>query len=178
MFSRLPVVCLMVLSFIVSGCLKETDSEKIKAGGKSIDEIPVIDETWLEEKIKNRNNKILFINVWATWCQPCVEEFPDLVEIYKKHKDSDFEFLSISVDHPSEIESKVKPFLEEQKSEFPVVVAGEKKAEEIINLLNPEWSGAIPVTLIYDKNGIRQVFILGAQDFKYFDNSIAGVKKL
>ncbi|MDO8549932.1 MAG: TlpA disulfide reductase family protein, partial [Ignavibacteria bacterium] len=115
---------------------------------------------------------------WATWCVPCVEEFPDLVKIFNEHKDSDFEFLSVSVDLPSDIETKVKPFLTEQSAGFPVVVVEEKKSDEIINLINPEWNGAVPVTVIYDENGNRKEFISEAKDYEFFNKSIGKVKSL
>jgi thiol-disulfide isomerase/thioredoxin len=178
MISKLAGLNFLILTIIFSGCFKEPESEKINAEKRGYEVIPVIDETWLEEKIKNRNGRILFVNVWATWCQPCVEEFPDLVKIYSEYKDADFEFLSISVDLQSEINSNVKPFLIDQKADFPVVVADETKAEQIINILSSEWSGAIPATFIYDKKSEQKDFIIGARDYEYFKKSIDSVKEL
>ena len=59
----------------------------IEKAKKYSDQIPVVDDVWLKNKIEKRNGKILFINFWATWCEPCVEEFPDLVKIYNENKD-------------------------------------------------------------------------------------------
>jgi thiol-disulfide isomerase/thioredoxin len=165
---------LLILVLVFPGCTKDTakNKETVEVTKAYTKEIPVIDEVWLKEKIENREGKLLFINFWATWCVPCVEEFPDLVKIYNKHKDSDFEFLSISVDLPSEIETKVKPFLIKQAADFPVVVVKEKRSEEVINLINPEWNGAVPVTVIYDKKGNRIKFIPDARDYDFFNKSI------
>jgi thiol-disulfide isomerase/thioredoxin len=167
---------LLILILVFPGCTKDTvetkNQETVEVTKAYSKEIPVIDEVWLKEKIENRGGKLLFINFWATWCVPCVEEFPDLVKIYNKHKGSDFEFLSISVDLPSEIETKVKPFLIKQAADFPVVVVKEKRSEEVINLINPEWNGAVPVTVIYDKKGNRKKFISDARDYNFFNKSI------
>lgn len=162
----------------ISGCSKESETEQQEKSFSYEKEIPVVDETWLRNKIENRNGKILFINFWATWCVPCVEEFPDLVKIYKEHKGSEFEFLSVSVDISSEIETKVIPFLKEQSAEFPVVLVEEKRSEQVINLINPEWNGAVPVTVIYDEHGKRQEFIPEAKSFDAFHTSIERVKSL
>lgn len=172
----------IVLISLFSGCSKDTN-ETEKQEPRNIkpeysSEIPVIDEVWLKNKIKNRDGKLLFVNFWATWCQPCVEEFPDLVKVYNKHKGSDFEFLSISVDLPSEIETKVKPFLAKQTATFHVVVVEEKRSEEIINLINSEWNGAVPVTVIYDESGEMTEFIPDAKDYDFFNKSIEKAKVL
>lgn len=176
-------VSLLIFILVFQGCRKDTEEmEKLETSEVMTKaysgEIPVVDEVWLKEKIENRNGKLLFINFWATWCVPCVEEFPDLVKIYDKHKDSDFEFLSVSVNLPSEIETKVKPFLIEQNANFPVVVVEEKRSEEVINLINPEWNGAVPVTVIYNEDGNRAEFIADAKDYDFFNRSIEKAKVL
>jgi thiol-disulfide isomerase/thioredoxin len=168
----------LILLLALSGCTKyveEKEAIKEKTGERSA-QISVIDETWLKDKIEHRNGKILFVNFWATWCEPCVEEFPDLVKIYNEHKDSNFEFLSISVNLHSEIDTKVKPFLKEQSVDFQVVVIEEKRSEEIINLVNPEWDGTIPATIIYDENGKRKQFFAEAENYEFFNRSIEKVK--
>ncbi len=173
-------ITLIFLLIFYSGCIKkENETKEQQELSYSIkEEIPVVDEVWLKNKIENRNGKILFVNFWATWCVPCVEEFPDLVKIYNENKDSDFEFLSVSVDLSSDIETKVKPFLNKQSADFPVVVVEEKRSDEVINLINPEWNGAVPVTVIYDENGKRKEFISEVKDYEFFSKSIEKVKSL
>ena len=124
--------CGLIFLLAFAGCTKNVDEKEasIERTKEYSAQIPVIDEVWLKNKIEKRNGKILFVNFWATWCEPCVEEFPDLVKIYNEHKDSGFEFLSVSVDLPSEIDTKVKPFLTKQSADFPVVVIEEKKAKK------------------------------------------------
>ncbi|OGU72823.1 MAG: hypothetical protein A2V93_06735 [Ignavibacteria bacterium RBG_16_34_14] len=172
-FSLLILLCF-------SGCIKEEN--EIKKQQEQVffykKEIPIIDEIWLKNKIAKRNGKILFVNFWATWCVPCVKEFPDLVKIYNENKSTDFEFLSVSVDLPMDIETKVKPFLAEQSAGFPVVVVEEKRSDEVINLINPEWNGAVPVTVIYDENGNRIEFISETKDYKFLSKSIERIKSL
>lgn len=172
-------IILSVLFLFLTGCMKEKEETKQQPEENIYNNnIPVVDEVWLKDRIEKRNGKILFVNFWATWCQPCVEEFPDLVKIYNEFKNSDFEFLSVSVDLASEIETKVKPFLSEQKADFNVVVIEEKRSEQVINLINPEWNGAVPVTVIYDKDGEMKEFISEAKDYDAFHSRIESVKSL
>lgn len=140
-------------------------------------EITFVDEDSLKNIIQQKKGKPVFVNVWATWCVPCVEEFPDIVKVHNEYKDS-VEFISLSVDLESDADSLVIPFLNKQNAEFPVYIIKEKSSEEVINYLKPEWSGAVPATFIYDKDGNLQKFLLGAQDYVSLKNSIDSVKSL
>ena len=128
----------------------------------------------LEEFLSNRNDKPLLINVWATWCVPCREEFPDLIEISKKYK-TKIDIVGISVDLPEEIDSKVIPFLEKHNAGFTNFIVDVKDPEDFINLLNKEWSGAIPATFLYDKNGKQLKYLVGKTDLDGFDKMISSV---
>jgi thiol-disulfide isomerase/thioredoxin len=62
--------------------------------------IEMIDEAGIRDLLKNNTDKLRLINVWATWCGPCVREFADLVVINRMYRGRDFEFISISADDP------------------------------------------------------------------------------
>lgn len=168
----------LIFLLALTGFTKNVEGSRagIQKAQKHSVNIPLVDDVWLKNKIKNRNGKILFINFWATWCEPCVEEFPDLVKIYNDNKDSSFEFLSVSVNIPSEVDDKVKPFLKKQSADFPVVIIDEKRSEQIINLINPDWDGTIPATAIFDKNGNRKEFFSQAETYEVFNKGIEKVK--
>ena len=168
---------ILILFLPVNGCIKKADN-RTKAGALAKENIKVINETDLKELLDNNKGKVVLVNVWATWCKPCVEEFPDIVKLYEENKKSGFEVLSLTVDLPSEVDSKVIPFLKSQNAHFPVYILEEKRSGEIIDFLNPEWSGAIPATFIYDEAGKQQVYLLGANNFKTFKESIDRVKNL
>ena len=128
-----------------------------------------IDE--LNEIIKNREGRVLLINIWATWCIPCKEEFPDLIKISNKYGEQ-IELIGISIDYPDEVESKIIPFLNKLKPNFINYVNAEKDAERFINNLNPEWSGAIPATFFYDSEGKQFLFYEGKMSFEEIENNV------
>ena len=143
---------------------------------QSTDEVKVetINLEKLDRIISNRNGKPLLINVWATWCVPCLEEFPDLIEFSKKYK-NEIEVVGISVDLPEEIDSKVIPFLQKHNAGFPNFIADIKDPEDFINLLNTDWSGAIPATFFYDKNCEQLNYHTGKNDLEGFEKMISPV---
>jgi thiol-disulfide isomerase/thioredoxin len=152
----------------------DSSNEKIFNSDYKIEKI---DQNTLEKLIKNRNGKVLFLNVWATWCAPCREEFPDIVKLVDKHKNSKVDFIGLSVDYPDEVDSKIIPFLKKYKANFKTYVNDFDDVEDLINSINKKWNGAIPATFIYDKNGIQQKYILGMRNFDEFDKELTEVLK-
>lgn len=136
--------------------------------------VKVISTAELEDLIKNRNGKPLFINVWATWCAPCREEFPDLVKIANVYSGK-IEIIGISVDFPEEIDSQIIPFLKKQNAEFANYVIKVTDPEDFINLLDKDWFGAIPATFIFDEKGNQKEFLLGKQSYNSFEKAVREV---
>lgn len=133
-----------------------------------------MDKAKLEKLIKNRKGKVLFLNIWASWCAPCKKEFPDLVRLAAKYKNSKVEFIGLSVDDRNALHSDVIPFLQQNKVNFKNYIQHFNSVEELLSFF-PKWQGAIPLTVIYDKNGKEQKFIIGMRDFDYFDSAIKEV---
>lgn len=133
-----------------------------------------IDKAKLEKLIKNRKGKVLLLNIWASWCPPCKKEFPDLVKLAEKYKNSKVEIVGLSVDDKSDLNSEVIPFLQKNNVNFKIYIQNFKSFEELISFF-PKWEGAIPLTLIFDKNGREKKFIIGMRDFNFFDKAIQEV---
>lgn len=133
-----------------------------------------IDKTKLEKIIKQRNGKPLFLNLWATWCVPCREEFPTINKLTQEYKNVDF--IGISIDFPDEVESKIIPFLKSQKAKFISYVNGFEKDEDLINMLDENWNGALPATFIFDKSGNKISFLEGEKTYNEFKREIEKVK--
>jgi thiol-disulfide isomerase/thioredoxin len=98
-------------------------------------------------------SKPFLVNFWATWCEPCVAEFPDLVKIDAAYKPRGLEFITISLDEKEELTKGVPKFLRRMKSTMPAYLLSTEKQEEAFNIIDPEWPGALPLTLLYDGNG-------------------------
>ncbi|HCY77790.1 MAG TPA: hypothetical protein DHV28_17910 [Ignavibacteriales bacterium] len=138
--------------------------------------IKILDKAGFENLISQRSNKILLLNIWATWCVPCREEFPDLIKLNDIFKDK-VDIIGISVDYPDEINSKIKPFAERLKINFNLFVNGIGNDEELINLVDKDWNGAIPATFIFDIDGKLVSKIYGKQDFESFKEIITKLIK-
>jgi thiol-disulfide isomerase/thioredoxin len=144
----------------------------------SLPAISTIDIKGLDSLIHRRDGKILFLNIWATWCTPCVEEFPDIVKLSDMYKGEKVEFVAVSIDYPDELNSKVRPFVAAHHVPFKVYVSNVKKDEDLINEVNPSWSGAVPATLIFDAEGKQQVFMFGQRTISVFKTKLDSVIRL
>ena len=100
-----------------------------------------------EVSLSDYRGKVVLVNFWATWCQPCLVELPHLQEMYKELKDRDFVVLSISVDAPRDV-SKVKPLVKTRGLEFPVLL---DTSSSVLSVYNP--SQALPYNVLIDKEG-------------------------
>jgi peroxiredoxin len=97
--------------------------------------------------------KVLVVNFWATWCGPCVAEFPELVMIDNKYRDKGVKMVGISVDEIDDINGKVIPFIKEQKAAFEILVQDSSDPEDLISLIDKKWEGTLPTTFVFNKQG-------------------------
>jgi thiol-disulfide isomerase/thioredoxin len=134
--------------------------------------IKPLDAKVFNEILDESKGSVLVVNVWATWCGPCIEEMPDLIKLADYYRDKNVKIIGISIDYIDEIESKISPFLNEQKLNFQVFVNNFENDEEFINYFNLEWSGAIPATFVYNKKGNQKSFLLGKHSFDDFNKVI------
>src|ERR1041385_3504700 len=100
-----------------------------------------------------KDTRPLLINFWATWCDPCREEFPDLVKIDSDYRHRGLNFVAISLDDLTDIKTAVPKFLTEMKAEMPVVLLNVNDPEPAIKAVDATWDGQMPATFLYDKDG-------------------------
>src|SRR5204863_1082782 len=114
--------------------------------------IKQIDSTGLRKAL-TPSRKPLLVNFWATWCDPCREEFPDLVKLDADYKGKPLNFIAISLDDITDIKSEVPKFLNQMKATMPVVLLNVKDPEPAIKVVDATWDGQLPATFLYDKDG-------------------------
>ncbi len=146
---------------------KKRVTEQLAKWNSTPVDIELIDAEGAAAIRRNGTRKLRLINVWATWCGPCVAEFPELVKVSRKFDLRDFEMISISVDEPGD-RGRVKSFLEKQgagmSARLQKSVQAEKRAtnsylfrgasmNELMQVLDPDWPGAIPHTVLVGPSG-------------------------
>lgn len=102
--------------------------------------------------MKNDTDKLRMINVWATFCGPCVTEFPDLVEINRMYRHREFELITFSADSMKD-EEKVLEFLKKQQASSNNYIFSGGDPYQLIEAVDSKWEGAIPYTVLIKPGG-------------------------
>ena len=97
-----------------------------------------------------RGDTTLIVNFWATWCAPCVEELPHFEELTRTRGDAAYRVILVSLDFPKQLETRLLPFVRKHGLRSTVVVLDDPDANAWIDRVDPEWSGAIPATLVFN----------------------------
>ena len=114
--------------------------------------IEMIDEAGIKDILKNNSDKLRLINIWATWCGPCITEFPDFITINRMYRGRDFEFVSISADDPSK-KDKVLNFLRGKQASNKNYLFSIDDKYKLIEAVDPKWQGALPYTVLVEPGG-------------------------
>ena len=114
--------------------------------------LDTINEQGVRELAQNHSDKLRLINVWATWCGPCVTEFPEFITMNRMYRKRDFEFISISADGMDK-KKKAVQYLEKQEASNKNYIFSEDSHYKLIDALDPKWQGALPYTILVEPGG-------------------------
>lgn len=112
---------------------------------------------------KPAEGKLRVVNFWATSCRPCIKEMPYFEKLNSEMEN--VEVIFVSVDFPEDFETKVKAFIQQRKLQSECLALDESNPNAWIDRLNPEWSGAIPATLLVDASGKKADFHAGSFEY-------------
>lgn len=149
-------LCLLILILMVS-CKNENRPMEKSVDVDSQEEFSTIpleiyDFEGLKPFLKTTTDKIYVVNFWATWCAPCIKELPYFEALNSAYKDKNVELLLVSLDFPKKYESHLKPFIVKHNLKSKVIALDDMDSNTWIPAIDPDWSGAIPATLIFNKD--------------------------
>ncbi len=127
---------ILVLAILVSGCASSGTIQKLNDA---------------EIASLSSKNKVVVLNFWATWCQPCVEEIPIFVRLQQQYPEIDV--VGVSMDEPDQI-AAVEEFTKKHGMNYKVFLRQGENFETMVNSIDPNWMGALPATFVF-KDGKR-----------------------
>lgn len=142
------LAALVILLCSFASAQKKRTTKKTVVTGPTV---TVIDIEGLKKLLKP-TGKPLLVNFWATWCDPCREEFPDLVKINTAYKGK-IDFVTVSLDDLPDLRTVVPKFLREMKAEMPAYLLSTTDPDAAITLVSKNWAGNLPLTVLFDKDG-------------------------
>ena len=114
--------------------------------------VELVDAAGLKELRKNNSGKVRLINFWATWCGPCITEFPDLITINRMYRHRAFELVTVSANYPDE-KKEVLAFLQKRQASCRNLLFGMTDKYKLIEAFDSKWEGALPYTILLGPDG-------------------------
>jgi thiol-disulfide isomerase/thioredoxin len=131
-----------------------------------------VDATGLTRLLARQTGKVVLVNFWATWCEPCRQEYPDLARLQKALSARGLQVVGISTDFASALPAAEK-FLAEQKPTFPNY---HKKSggddQDFINAVDKGWGGELPFSVLYDRNGKKSKTLSGKHSYADYEREV------
>lgn len=147
----------VLLACCVFGCAQgEAPESAVQAPEGAATDTPedftLLDAEKLSALLAQSKGKTTIVNLWATWCPPCVAEMPYFAELYEARDPATVHLISLSVDAVETVDTKVRPFKEELGLPFPIFIL-EDEVDKVGAALRIEMGGALPVTIVYGPDG-------------------------
>jgi peroxiredoxin len=105
----------------------------------------------IKSLLGNKGNNYRLINVWATWCGPCVTEFSEFMTINRMYRQREFELVTISMDEATRKTNALNFLVKKQASNKNYILTGDKY--QFIDVLNKNWEGSLPYTILLAPGG-------------------------
>jgi thiol-disulfide isomerase/thioredoxin len=130
-----------------------------------------LDEVAYAKTVAAKKGKVLLVNFWATWCEPCRKEMPELAKMAASLKAKGFELVTISADEPEDEKAAIA-FLVKAGIPDPAYLKRVKNDDKFIGSIDPKWSGALPALILHDKTGKKVKTWVGETDLKALQSEI------
>jgi thiol-disulfide isomerase/thioredoxin len=137
--------------------------------------MPLIDADGYHRVLEKYRGKPVMVNFWATWCEPCRYEFPLIVQLAHQYQSKGLVVLGVNLDDDSDMHL-VRDFLAKTQPPFPSY--RQKPGIDVDAFyrdVNPAWTGTMPQTIFYDRDGKMAGYFFGGQSHEAFEAAIRGI---
>jgi thiol-disulfide isomerase/thioredoxin len=131
----------------------------------------MIDAQAYQKLIQHYHGKPLLVNFWATWCEPCRDEYPMLNDLAKQYGPQGFKVLGVSMDDDGDL-ILMRRFLARYKPVFPNYRKKAGEEEQFRQGILPGWNGTLPATLFYGKDGRMAGHVIGEGTRESYEKTI------
>jgi thiol-disulfide isomerase/thioredoxin len=118
-----------------------------------------LDEAGYNALLKQHAGKVVLMDIWAAWCEPCRAETPDLVKLAKQLGPKGLDYVTVTLDLPGEL-SYAEKYLHRNAVPFPAYYRKTKDEDAWVHNVHPQWTGTLPALFLYDRSGkLARAFI-------------------
>lgn len=135
-------------------------------------DIDPIDEALFGEVIAANRGNVVLVNLWATWCAPCLKEIPELVELERDLGPRGLRLIGVSLDDVGS-QDKIREFRDRWFPEFRTFYVTDEDWYGLVGQIDPRWSSILPTTFVLDRNGTLVDTVTGGRDYAAFEAAVA-----
>jgi thiol-disulfide isomerase/thioredoxin len=133
-----------------------------------------VDEAGYRKLLEAGRGQILLVDFWATWCEPCRAEMPQLVALEARYRGRGLKLITVSCDEPEQ-EADAARFLQQHQVRGPSYIKRASSDEKFITAVDAAWSGALPALFLYDRRGRKLRSFIGETDMGALETAIRKV---
>ncbi|MCS7170648.1 MAG: TlpA family protein disulfide reductase, partial [Candidatus Kapabacteria bacterium] len=121
----------------------------------------LVTPTELRHRLQRQGDTIVLVNLWATWCRPCIEKLPSFDTLAHRYRDMPVRVWLVNVEPRAQWAVRVKPFLARRRLIAPVFLLEYGKGTRWLDTIHTEWSGTLPATILWRAADSLSVLIEG-----------------
>jgi len=131
----------------------------------------------LEKIIADEKGNLVVVNLWATWCAPCLVEIPDLIKLEKELADLKVKLIGISVDEPGPAAKLIESMKARYFPDFLTYARDKTEVDYLVSVIDPAWNEVVPTTYILDREGKLKKRIQGKKSLEEFKAEVIAASK-
>jgi thiol-disulfide isomerase/thioredoxin len=138
-------------------------------GPKTVEPISAAE---FRQLLAHHKGKVVLVNLWATWCAPCLKELPELVKLQEQYRDKGLQVLAITLDEPDILETRVKRIWRERAAGLPAYLQTEASSDKFVSVIDPAWTEIMPTNYVLDREGKLKATLTGGKTLAEFEAAI------
>lgn len=131
----------------------------------------------LEEILSQEQGNIVILNLWATWCAPCLVEIPDLMTVEEDLADSNVSLIGLSVDEPTFSTDHISAMRDRRFPGFRTYARDNRDTDYLVSVIDPAWNEVVPTTYVIDRDGDVFTRIQGKKSLEEFKAAVQAAIK-
>ena len=126
----------------------------------------------LRAVVAEHRGQVLLVNLWATWCSPCLKEIPDLMRLEATHRDRGLQLIAVAMDDPAALESQVIPFRDRTFPAWQTYQRAEADMDTLVSVIDPAWNEILPTSYLIGRDGNLKRVIFGGKSYEEFEAAV------
>jgi thiol-disulfide isomerase/thioredoxin len=151
---------------------QQTTSAKLRAELLDPQTVEPISAAEFRQLLAEQRGKVVIVNLWATWCAPCLKELPELAKLQAQYRELGLRVLTVSLDEPELLAGRVEKVWQERGAGLPAFLQTENSWDKFVSVIDPAWAEIMPTSFVLDREGRLKATLTGGKKFEEFEAAI------